>query len=655
MDQRSTIELLQAAFDCAAHSIAVLKPISDEQERTIDFSVLLLNDHPLNHKAPANYQGERYSVLFPEAVKNGVPEKLISVYETGAALHFNMFYANDGRPVWMRITAIKKGEVLVVTTEDITASQEAEMTWVEAVKEMEKQQRIYDSVTSTTPDLVYVFDLDYKFTYANKALLSMWGKTAEESIGKGLRDNGYEEWHAAMHEREIDEVVATKKSIRGTVSFPHAELGTRIYDYIFSPVLNEKGEVEVIAGTTRDITEIKRAEEEILQSEMRFRNMIEQAPVAMLLSRGENLMSESVNNPMVRFMNKHSREEILGKTLLEALPELDGQPVLDIVRNVLRTGESFRGSEQPVDLFDNGKLERRYFHLSYDRITELGEVPAVLHMATDVTEQVQTRKKVEESENRYRALSETLEQQVTARTKELQRSNEDLQQFAHVASHDLKEPVRKIRTFTGRLEKQLQGKLDEPSTHFIERIHAAANRMAVMIDGVLMYSSVNSGTQKAELTDLNEVIRNIEADLEVALERSGGTILAGELPVVEGAPVLLYQLFYNLVNNSIKFAKTGVAPFIGISAEIIEESGRQVARITVKDNGIGFDAQYARQIFETFTRLNSKDQYEGTGLGLSLCKKIAERHEGSIVAHGRDGEGAEFVLTLPLRQSEVRI
>jgi PAS domain S-box-containing protein len=653
-EHTATIELLRAVFESAENSIAVLSPVRGVDGRVEDLRLLLLNDHPFNRSAKSDYQGRSYSDVFPSASANGVLEKLLEAAETGEASDFDKLY-KDGQDTWYHFTAVNRGGFLVVTAADITARREAETAQLESIEAMEKQQRLYESIISTTPDLVYVFDPQYRFTYANKALLSMWGKTAAESIGKGLRDNGYEEWHALMHEREIDEVIAEKKSIRGTVSFPHAELGSRVYDYIFGPVLDENGEVEAIAGTTRDITDIKQAEEQIRESAARFRNMIEQAPVAILLARGEDQVGESVNRPMLRFMNKTEEHQVIGKTLLEALPELEGQPVLDIVADVLKTGNPFRGDEQRVDFLIDGKMEPRYFNLSYDRIDGLGEIPAVLHMAIDVTEQVLTRQKIEESEHRYRILSETLEQQVTERTKELQRSNGDLQQFAHVASHDLKEPVRKIKTFAGRLETQLDGKLDEAAARFIERIHAAADRMSTMIDGVLKYSSINSGTQKSALTDLNEVMGNIESDLEISLERSGGTIKYKDLPSLEGASVLLYQLFYNLINNSIKFAQAGTAPVITVSAELLEEDGRELARITVGDNGIGFDEEHAASIFETFTRLNSKDQYEGTGLGLSLCKKIAERHGGTIVASSSRGKGASFIVTLPLHQSQTSI
>ncbi|WP_214073008.1 ATP-binding protein [Mucilaginibacter sp. dw_454] len=144
---------------------------------------------------------------------------------------------------------------------DVTPRKRMEEALLHARDQAEQQKKLYEIVASNTPDLIYVFDLNYKFTFANPALLTMWGKTWDEAVGRGLLDNGYEPWHAEMHEREIDHVVATKETIRGEVSFPHATLGRRVYDYIFSPVLNADGEVESIAGTTRDISEIKENEQ----------------------------------------------------------------------------------------------------------------------------------------------------------------------------------------------------------------------------------------------------------------------------------------------------------------------------------------------------------------------------------------------------------
>ena len=178
----------------------------------------------------------------------------------------------DGTPGWTFSRAIpimdEKGQITewFGTASDITDRKLAEIALQETRERSEQQKRLYETITGGTPDLMYVFGLDYRFTYANSALLNMWGKTWDNAVGKGLRENGYEEWHAAMHEREIDQVRATKQPIRGEVSFPHAILGRRIYDYILTPVLNAQGEVEAVAGTTRDVTERKNFEESLARS-----------------------------------------------------------------------------------------------------------------------------------------------------------------------------------------------------------------------------------------------------------------------------------------------------------------------------------------------------------------------------------------------------
>ena len=253
----------------------------------------------------------------------------------------------------------------------------------------------------------------------------------------------------------------------------------------------------------------------------------------------------------------------------------------------------------------------------------------------------------------YREKMESLVQQ---RTEELLRSNQDLQQFAHVASHDLKEPLRKIKTFSNRLMEEKHTATDKEKV-YLYKIQDASERMSKMIEGVLSYSIVNANQEAFEPIRLDDIMEGIKNDLEIAIAQKNATITYTPLPVVMGIPVLVHQLFYNLINNSLKFAREEVPPVIHITAkkpehkdlEFIKGSDTRgdYVKIELSDNGIGFGQKHAEGIFDVFARLNSRDKYEGTGLGLSLCKKIAERHNGTIYAEGEDGIGAKFHIILP--------
>lgn len=246
-----------------------------------------------------------------------------------------------------------------------------------------------------------------------------------------------------------------------------------------------------------------------------------------------------------------------------------------------------------------------------------------------------------------------LEAMVDERTRELQRSNTDLMRFAHVASHDLKEPVRKIRTFGLRLQKELNVTGNENSRLFTAKVLESASRMLTMIEGVLTYSSMNAAEQTVEQLDLNQILADIENDLEVLIGQKGASIEYDVLPVIEGVQVLIYQLFYNLINNSLKFSRVSEKPSIRITSKLVSIGGIACTEIVVADNGIGFDPEHSTVIFDTFSRLNSKSRYDGTGLGLSLCKNIVERHNGRIRADGVKEGGATFTIELPLKQAAV--
>lgn len=253
-------------------------------------------------------------------------------------------------------------------------------------------------------------------------------------------------------------------------------------------------------------------------------------------------------------------------------------------------------------------------------------------------------------------LTEELERKVRERTYSLEVSNSELEQFAHITSHDLQEPLRKIRTFAGILSDSSGAQLNEDGRRYLKKINDTAERMSNSLKALLNYTRAHRDDKFVE-TDLNQVVSNVLLDLELLIMQKKAKIETAKLPVVKAAPIQMQQLFYNLVNNALKFSRNGVAPEIGISCrtmdteELLDHPSLQPYmlhyEITVSDNGIGFEPEYAEKIFTIFQRLHNRSAYEGTGIGLSLVKRVMHNHKGEVFATSMPGEGATFHLVLP--------
>ena len=238
---------------------------------------------------------------------------------------------------------------------------------------------------------------------------------------------------------------------------------------------------------------------------------------------------------------------------------------------------------------------------------------------------------------------------------ELLRSNHELEQFAYVASHDLQEPLRKIQAFGDRLHHRFHDQLAEQGRDYIDRMLSSAVRMRRLIDDLLMFSRVTTKPQSPVPIDLDAILAGVLTDLEVGIEKAGATVVVGSLPEIEADPMQMRQLFQNLIGNALKFAAPDTPPRLRIFADRAEPPAGDAPagdwwRISFEDNGIGFDEKYTDRIFQVFQRLHGRDEYEGTGVGLAICRKIAERHGGEINAKSRPGAGATFTVTLPAIQ-----
>ncbi|WP_409479876.1 ATP-binding protein [Pseudobdellovibrio sp. HCB154] len=243
------------------------------------------------------------------------------------------------------------------------------------------------------------------------------------------------------------------------------------------------------------------------------------------------------------------------------------------------------------------------------------------------------------------------EEKLKVYAKKLEVSNKELQDFASVAAHDLQEPLRKIQAFSERLTTKAKTLLDAETFDYVDRIQSSAKRMQTLINDLLTYSRVTTKTQPFAKLDLNHVISQVVSDLEIRIEQTKGKVVVSKLPEIYGDATQIYQLFQNIIGNALKFRKPDVDPVVQVDAQITDKSelGGKVCQIKVTDNGIGFDEKYLDRIFTIFQRLHGRHEYEGTGIGLAVCRKIVDRHGGTISATSAPGEGSQFIITIPMK------
>jgi two-component system sensor kinase FixL len=333
-------------------------------------------------------------------------------------------------------------------------------------------------------------------------------------------------------------------------------------------------------------------------------------------------------NQVMAETHGYSNEELIGMDALELVHPEDRPLVKDLREKRLR-GESVPSVYEIRTIRKEGKViwvQRRNSLVSFN-----GK-PAVLGNVLDVT----PLKQAEEIMRRQ--------------TEELLRSNKELEAFATVASHDLQEPLRKIRNFGDLLERKFADNIGEEGADYLGRIRKAVSRMQALIDALLSYSRVTSRSLPFESISLKEIVHEVMSDLDVLIESKGASLHLEELPSIEADPVQMRQLFQNLISNSFKFASKNETPQVRIHSEMLGGSKSGFLSIFVEDNGIGFDEKFVEQIFYPFERLHSRAAYEGLGMGLAICRKIVERHGGVIEAKGLPGKGATFIITLPIRQ-----
>lgn len=429
-----------------------------------------------------------------------------------------------------------------------------------------------------------------------------------------------------------------------------------------SPLHDRTGKLIGFVKIMRDLTEQRQQEEELRQSREQLQMILESAKGFAIFSTDATGIVNSWNTGAAEIFG-WKEEEIIGKSgeLLFTPEDRAANQYQHEMDTAVKKGSApdirWHQHKTGSQVFISG-----YSHPVYDAA---GKLNGFVKIGRDLTAQHSAEMALRKSEETYRT---QLENEVEKRTAELKAintdlryANENLQQFASIASHDLQEPLRKIKLFASILSKRYAPGLPEEGQEVVQKMATTAERMALLIREVLEYSKIAYGIREFTPTPLDDVLHNVLTDLDLLLQETGAQIQYPEpLPVIDAMPLQMNQLFYNLLTNAIKFRKPDVASIIRITHRLFseEEASRylglkhqsQCIEIVFSDNGIGFDQQFAEQIFQIFERLHSADEYEGTGVGLALCKKIVENHYGHIFAMAKEEGGASFHVILPLRQ-----
>lgn len=508
-----------------------------------------------------------------------------------------------------------------------------------ALKEIFRRDDTFRSLVMQTPVSILVLrGPSYIIEFANHRILDAFGLEWDEVAGKPffelfpeLENQGYRTILQKVY--TAGEVFTAKEM---SLQIFRKMASPRFVNFTIQPLKNSSGMITGVLGVGTDVTELVESRKAIEESEIKFRTVLDE------MDRGFSLMEIifDENNTPVDYMYLDVNpavekitglKDVVGKSIKEVLPNLETYWI-DLFGHVALTGERVTVTNTVAEL--NKTIETHAFRIGGE------DSRKVAVFFSDVTTRVT-------EEEKRKQFAEQLKIEVAERTKELERSNKDLKHYAHVASHDLKEPVRKIRTFVSMLESGLADALVAPYDEYINRIKMSCDRIQEMVEGVLDYASADyEGFQFVEI-NLNEMVDRVINDLSMVIEDKKAFIRVKPLPIISGVNLLIYQLFYNLIHNSLKFSKTGKEIKIEIDSAVVEENGEEFSMITVSDNGIGFESEYNEKIFDSFVRLNNREKYEGSGLGLALCKKIVERHGGTISASGEKCKGATFNIKIP--------
>jgi PAS domain S-box-containing protein len=506
------------------------------------------------------------------------------------------------------------------------------------ILERSRVERYAQAVVETIREPLLVLTRDLRVRSANPSFYRSFETSREETEDRFLCDLGNRQWDVSDLRNRLEDVLASDAALEDFElerEFP--EIGKRVMLLNGRRLRQASLSDEFILLTIQDVTERKQAEAALRVAEAKFRAVAETAGVGIVTTDRQGTIVYF--NKAAEGIFDYPASEVEGRSLSALMPTrfhpaydagLRRSARISARRVVGRTmevkGRRRDGSEFPLEL----------------SLTDwsMGEETFFTGILCDITE----RKVVE---RRIHRVNLELERRVKQRTEELQRSNFELRQFAHIAAHDLREPLRTVRSYVELLAGRYRGKLDTDADDYIAFSISGVAWMQALIDSLLVYSRAGMAELRLERIECEEVLSRALSNLQRALEESHAVITHGPLPTVEADPAQLTQLFQNLISNAIKFRGAG-APEVRIHAR--RHSHEWLFSVT--DNGLGIEPEHLERVFTIFQRLHAREEFPGTGIGLAICKRIVERHGGRIWVESTPGRGSRFLFSLPMQVAQ---
>jgi PAS domain S-box-containing protein len=518
------------------------------------------------------------------------------------------------------------------------AGGQLEMRVRERTAELEDRNRFIETLFDSVEDLMAVFDRDGNYLSANKKVEEMYKVNRKDIIGKNILDIFPSVKESAMYDN-------LQTAIRGETVHNlvyRSVISNRYLENFYIPLKNNKQEVYGVLVIGHDNTTVMEAAEKI-------KTINTQLKEAQRLAHIGNWEWDIVNNK-ITWSDELFRIYGLTPGEFEASYEHYLRTIHPDERERINkiVLEAFR-NHQPFDFYHRIVRPDRTIRILHGRgevfVNDKKEPVSMVGTAQDVTE-------IKQAEEEIKQMADEL----IRYNKQLEQTNKELESFTFVASHDLQEPLRKIRTFLNLIAEKELAILSDKSKNYLKRTINAAEQMQQLIVDLLVYSRTTSSEEHFVKTDLNTILRRVKNELKEIIEEKKASIEATDLPELNVIPFQFQQLFTNMISNSLKFSKRDTPPHISIRYEITDgmtiehinaNSGKKYHSFSIADNGIGFETEYNEKIFDLFQRLHSRNEYNGTGIGLSICKKIIENHGGIITANGEPGKGATFNIYLP--------